>query len=404
MSFVALVAPLFAPLFAAVSTAQNNTGAVVDLKYAKYRAHYNDTLDINEFLGLPFAAPPVGQLRWKAPQPYMPPKNLNASIIATKRGSPCVQGYPRWTVANVHADVPVAGVEDCLVLDIFTPGTATKDSKLPVYFSIPGGGYVLGDASIVPPYSLMRHSNNAFIFVNIQYRLGAYGFVGSKKYMAEGGVANTGLLDQRFAMEWVQKNIAAFGGDPERVTIQGGSAGGGSVTSHMMWKGGVEKAPFRSAVADFPWWQQFLSEEQLTNQFDYLLSGTNCSTLVCLRGVSEDALKMASQASYGLGYADGAYGYGSFYYGPYVDGDLLQDQPSKEFRAGHFTKFPMLVSREGLEGVTFSNQSMMTVEEETADMRKHFPYATEGFIRKLYSLYPRADYNSTFWQRQAWFG
>jgi carboxylesterase type B len=399
---LALVA-LFAPVLAKEATALKNTGAVVDLGYARYRAHYNDTLNINEFLGVPFAAPPLGQLRWRAPQPYSPP-NSNATITDTTRGSQCVQGYPQWTVADVPGIMPVTGSEDCLVLDVFTPGTVAKDAKLPVLFSIHGGGYTLGDASLIPPYALMRHSENAFIFVNIQYRLGAYGFVGSKKYTAEGGAANVGLLDQRFAMEWVQKNIAAFGGDPEKVTIQGGSAGAGSVTSHMMWKGGVENPPFRAAVADFPWWQQYLREEQLAGQFGYLLSETNCSTLACLRGVSEDTLKTASQASYGRGYADGAYGYGSFYYGPYLDGDLMEDLPSKEFRAGRFTKVPTLVSREGLEGVSFSNQSMTTIEEQTEDMKKHFPYAGEDFIRKVYELYPRAAYNSTFWQRQTWFG
>jgi hypothetical protein len=156
-------------------------------------------------------------------------------------------------------------------------------------------------------------------------------------------------------------------------------------------------------MADFPWWQQHLREEQLAVQFGYLLSAANCSTLACLRDLPEESLKKASQATYGMGYLDGAYGYGSFYYGPYLDGELLLDLPSKEFKAGHFVKLPMMVSREGLEGVTFSNQSMKTIEEETADMKKHFPSASECFIAKLYELYPRESFNSRFWLRQTWF-
>jgi carboxylesterase type B len=395
---------LFLSVFFGIAAAQNTTGTVVDLSYAKYRATYNSTLDINSFLGLPFAAPPTGQLRWKAPLPYAPPPGLNATIIDTKRGPACVQGYPFWTTGDVSSGIPVAGSEDCLVLDIFTPGTVRDGAKLPVLLSIPGGGYTMGDASLVPPFALMQHAQNAFIFVNIQYRLGAYGFAGSDEYINQGGAANVGLLDQRFAMEWVQKNIAVFGGDPEKVTIQGGSAGGGSVTSHMIWRGGVEKAPFRAAMADFPWWQQQLREEQLAVQFGYLLSSANCSTLACLRDLPEESLKTASQATYRMGYRNGAYGYGSFYYGPYIDGELLLDLPSREFKAGHFAKLPMMVSREGLEGVTFSNQSMKTIEEETADMKKHFPFASKTFIVRLYELYPRETFNSIFWQRQTWFG
>lgn len=390
-------------LCTAISTttaaALKNTGKIADVGYAKYRAHYNDVLDINEFLGIPYAAPPVGKLRWRAPQPYAHPSNQSGKITDTKRGSQCVQGFPVWTIPNATA----IGSEDCLVLDIFTPGNATK-AKLPVYFSIHGGGYTLGNATIISPYALMRHAKGEFIFVNIQYRLGAYGFVGSKKYVEQGGAPNVGLLDQRFAMEWIQKHIAAFGGDPNKVTIQGGSAGGGSVTSHMIWKGGVEPPPFRAAIADYPWWQQYLREEQLEKQFDYLLSGTNCSALDCLRTVSEAELKVASQASYVRGYNDGAYGYGGFYYGPYVDGVVLQDLPSREFRSGHFAKIPTIVSREGLEGVAFTNQSVTTVEEETEDLKNHFHYADNEFIESLYELYPTQDYNSTFWRRQAWFG
>jgi carboxylesterase type B len=399
-----LIIALFASFITNAVHAQNNTGAVVDLGYARYRAHYNDTLDINEFFGLPFAAPPTGRLRWKAPQPYSPPYGLNATIIDTKRGSQCVQGYPQWTIADVPGGMPITGSEDCLVLNIYAPGTITENTKLPVLLVIHGGGYTVGDANLIPPQALMQHSNNAIITVNIQYRLGAYGFVGSKKFIEEGGAPNVGLQDQRFAMKWVQEHISAFGGDPAKITIQGGSAGGGSVTSHMTWKGGAEATPFRAAMPDYPWWQQYLREEQLAKQFDYLLMETNCSSLSCLRDVSEDALKTATQASYTLGYASGAYGYGHFYYGPYIDGDLIRDLPSREFKAGHFAKIPVMLSREGLEGVSFSNRSMTTVEEETADMKKHFPYASEDFIDKVYQLYPRAAFNSTFWQRQTWFG
>ncbi|KAJ4349735.1 uncharacterized protein N0V89_008353 [Didymosphaeria variabile] len=381
--------------------AQATAGPIVDLDYIKYHGHYNDTLEINEFHGLRFAEGPLGPLRWKAPQPYKPQNMTDAIVDATQSGPPCVQGFPQWTISG---PVQIVGSEDCLFLDVYVPANATKGSNLPVALSIPGGGYVMGYASQSSPYALMRHSMNSFIFVNIQYRLGAYGFLGSTRYTKAGGAANVGLLDQRLAMEWVQQNIGAFGGDPSRVTILGGSAGGGSVTSHLIWKGGVDKPPFRATMADFPFWQQYLREEQLAKQYDNLLASANCSTLECLHELPEEILKEATQTTYISAYADKAYGYGNFYYGPYVDGDLIRDLPSREFRAGHFVQVPTWTSREGYEGFTFSNQSMTTIKEETEDLRNQFPRANEEFVEDVFGLYPQEQFNSTFWQRLTWFG
>lgn len=381
--------------------AQITANPIVDLGYVKYQGHHNDSLHINEFRGLRFAEPPVAALRWKPPQPYAPLNLTNAVVNATQSGPACVQGFPQWTVSG---PVESTGSEDCLFLDIYVPANATKDSKLPVVLTIPGGGYVMGYSGQSSPYALMSHSKNAFIFVLGQYRLGAYGFLGSATYAQEGGAMNAGLLDQRLAMEWVQENIEAFGGDPSKVTIQGGSAGGGSVTNHLIWKGGIEKPPFRAAMAEFPWWQQYLRIEQLEKQYFNLLLSANCSTLVCLQALSENKLKEATQATYISAYANGDYGYGNFYYGPYVDGDLIRGLPSSEFREGHYTKVPTWTMREKYEGVTFSNQSMTLFDDEMKDLRVQFSYADDEFFSNLFTLYPEEDFNSTFWQRSTWFG
>lgn len=387
---------LFVSIFA-----QASPGPIVDLGAVKYQGYYNATLEINEFRGIRFADPPLQALRWKAPKPYSLRNVTGTTFNATKPASPCVQGFPYWTMSG---DVQPFGSEDCLFLDVYVPASATKHSKLPVAFSIPGGGYVMGYAGQSSPYALLRHSKNSFIFVSIQYRLGAYGFLGSETYIQEGGEANAGLLDQRLALEWVQDHIGEFGGDPSKVTIVGGSAGGGSVTSQMIWKGGVEAPPFRGAMADFPWWQQYLKEDQLTDQYKNLLSSAKCSNLTCLRKLTEEQLKEATQATYNWAYKAGAYGYGNFYYGPYVDGELIRDLPSREFRGGHFAKVATWTTREGYEGFTFSNQSMASLDEEIADLRIQFPYASKGFFDEILALYPRQEFNSTFWQRSTWFG
>jgi hypothetical protein len=106
-------------------------------------------------------------------------------------------------------------------------------------------GYVTGTPN--PGDALVYHSNGSMLFVSLQYRLGSLGFLAGDEVEADGSW-NTGYLDQRLALEWVQENIHYFGGDPSKVTIVGGSAGGGSVSGHLIWQGGVEDPPFRGAI------------------------------------------------------------------------------------------------------------------------------------------------------------
>ena len=117
---------------------------------------------------------------------------------------------------------------------------------------IHGGGYAGGNAETYPGYALVNQSRGDLIYVSIQYRLGAFGFLSSAE-IRENGAANAGFLDQRAALMWVQRNIRAFGGDPAKVTIIGGSAGGGSVLNQMILYGGQANPPFRAAISERPW-------------------------------------------------------------------------------------------------------------------------------------------------------
>ena len=131
------------------------------------------------------------------------------------------------------------------------------------------------------------------------------------------------------------------------------------------------------------------------------------ATYAVFAGLDEDALRVATQQTYIDAYrtqSPGTYGYGDFYYGPSVDGDVIRDLSSNEWKQGHFTKVPLLVDRDGYEGFAFSNQSVLTTEDTTADLQQLFPYAKQHFFDRLYQLYPAEAYNSTFWQRQALFG
>lgn len=185
--------------------------------------------DIGAYLGIPYAAPPVGALRWRAPEPAAPWKGVRQAkafgnsctqIIDAKGGQPWTWEYGAQDTAS----------EDCLYLNVWTPAQAKTD-KLPVLFWIYGGGFMVGSGS-VPIYDGAHLAAKGIVVVSINYRLGALGFLSHPGLSAESPhhvSGNYGVLDTIAALRWVKKNIAAFGGDPNRVTIYGQSAGSGMV-------------------------------------------------------------------------------------------------------------------------------------------------------------------------------
>jgi len=146
----------------------------------------------------------------------------------------------------VFGAAPPQSSEDCLHLDIIIPDKP-KSASLPVAVQIHGGGYTLGNSLTFDGTQFTAIANGSIIYVQIQYRLGPYGFLGSEE-IRQNGTANAGLLDQRAALEWIQRHTSAFGGDPEKVTIWGGSAGGGSITNQLILYGGNSTPPFRAAI------------------------------------------------------------------------------------------------------------------------------------------------------------
>ncbi|TAQ88709.1 hypothetical protein B7494_g2955 [Chlorociboria aeruginascens] len=375
----------------------NTDKPIVDLGYA----------NVTSFFGLRYAAPPTGNNRWRAPLPIEKYGGHNNSIIlATSQGPACVQGLPAWISSSTAV---VDQEEDCLTVDVLVPNKPAN-LKLPVWVEIHGGGYTLGSASLLPGYAMVNQSHGGLIFVDVQYRLGSYGFLSSSE-IREDGIANAGLLDQRAALEWVQRHIESFGGDPRQVTIHGGSAGGGSVTNHLIMYGGVADPPFRAAIAEYPWWQPYHNETVLESQYRQLLQETSCTDLNCLRHVPESNLVAASQATYTDGYLGDVstgdpqiYGFGDFYYGPSIDGIIIPDLPSKMFLEGRFAKVPYLTDREGYEGVVFSNPLLSTMSQVDSDLKEVWPQAPQTFFDALFELYPATAYNSSFYQRAAIFG
>jgi para-nitrobenzyl esterase len=200
------------------------------------------------YRGIPYAAPPLGDLRWKAPQPAESWKGVRQ---ATAFGHGCMQTPPA-EISPLYKDLIVSTSfqsEDCLYLNIWTPANSTRN-KLPVMFWIHGGGFTIGSGN-APPFDGENLARRGVVLVTINYRLGVFGFFAHPELTAESphhASGNYGLMDQIAALQWVTKNIAAFGGDPTNVTIFGESAGSWAV--NVLSASPLAKGLFQRAIGE----------------------------------------------------------------------------------------------------------------------------------------------------------
>lgn len=208
----------------------------------------NTNGDVHIFKGIPFAAPPLGNLRWKEPQPVIPWKGVKPCITfgaSPMQGSPVPFGP--WSSEFLIPMEPVS--EDCLYLNVWT-GAASAKEKRPVIVWIYGGGFMSGGAGCAI-YDGEAMAKKGIIFVSINYRVGIFGFFAHPELTKESphhASGNYGLMDQISALKWVQKNISAFGGDPDNVTIAGQSAG--SMSVNCLVASPLCKGLFKHAIAE----------------------------------------------------------------------------------------------------------------------------------------------------------
>jgi para-nitrobenzyl esterase len=224
---------------------------------------------VNEWLGIPYAAPPVGNLRWQPPQPPAP---WTTPLQATQLGSECTQG----TAANP------AGSEDCLYLNVWRP--ADSSTNLPVMVHIHGGGFFNGNGN--SDNSLLATTGHEVI-VSMNYRLNIFGFLADKALGAHSG--DYGLQDQQAALRWVQKNISAFGGDPNTITIFGESAGGSSVCDQIAspTAGGL----FERAISTSGEYNTLLGTQEQTPRTPEDLESQDCKSALPMRSEANAAGK-----------------------------------------------------------------------------------------------------------------
>jgi para-nitrobenzyl esterase len=335
--------------------AQANTATnIVTTESGKVQGSVKD--GVLAFKGIPFAAPPLAQLRWRAPQPVTPWTGVRDT---TEYALDCDQlPFP-----SDAAPLGAGTSEDCLYMNVWKPAApppvGSKSAKLPVMVWIYGGGFVNGGSSPLV-YSGHHFAENGIVFVSFNYRVGRFGFFGFPALTAEHPEelhGNYGYMDQIAALKWVQRNIAAFGGDPSQVTVFGESAGGGSVltlltsplSQGLYQRAVIESGGGRSLLLGPKYLSQpgpdgSPSAETLGVNFakENGITDTGAAGLAQLRALPADkivnGLNMASmfQAA-------------NTYSGPIVDGAIVVESPQSAIVAGRWAKVPIIIGANSMD-------------------------------------------------------
>jgi para-nitrobenzyl esterase len=363
----------FALALAAAAPAQAADGPIVAVETGKLKGvAASGSSPVQIFRGVPYAKPPVGDLRWREPRAAGDWQGVRA---ADQFGPRCMQKH-MWD--DIFFRSPKAD-EDCLYLNVWTPANLGKASsaKLPVLVYIYGGGFLAG-ASDEPRYDGAAMASHGIVVVTLNYRLGIFGFFAHPQLTAESAHAsgNYGLLDQAAALAWVKRNIAAFGGDPKRITIGGESAGSMSVSAMMvspLTRTLIAGAIGESGGALLPHRQLPLALAEKRGM-DFAES-LQVPTLAQLRAIPADKLLSVQDFQGAAWNAD-------------IDGYFLTEDPEATYVAGKAAETPLLVgsnSQEGADSYVLQD-TPRTVGNFQGGLRNM--YGAPG--ERLIQLYPAA--------------
>lgn len=315
------------------------------------------------YKGIPFAAPPVGELRWKAPQPV---KHWTKTLETKKYAPGPIQGAPSAEYS-----------EDCLYLNVWSPAKKT-DEKLPVLVWIYGGGFVFGSTAD-PNYDCEELARKGgIILASVNYRVGQLGFLTLPELTAENDKhisGNYGLMDQIVALQWIKNNIARFGGDPNKVTIFGESAGGISVS--MLCASPLAKGLFQGAISQSggsfgPTRPTTYPGENMKTLADAEKDGTQVMQKLGAKSLAElramDASKFSAQ---GLGTCSW----------PVVDGCVIPDDQSVLYANGKYNDVPVLIGYNSDEGASFSFGNTSTKEGYESSTKTRYGKFADALIK-----------------------
>ncbi|MCE7901804.1 MAG: carboxylesterase family protein [Gammaproteobacteria bacterium PRO9] len=320
---------------AAMASAAMAAGPEVQTDHGRLRGTAEE--GINVFRGIPYAAPPVGALRWRPPQPAA---NWNGVRDATAFGPVCPQ-----TIRSVSPDTPQS--EDCLTLNIYAPANASAGS-LPVMVWIHGGSFRWGAGS-QPAYDGVTFAKQGVVLVTINYRLdrlGRFGHPALTRTQANEGLANYGIMDQVAALRWVHDNIASFGGNPQRVTIFGYSAGGVSVNYLMVAPSA--RGLFQRAISESGGVAADASRHLRTGSGRFKSLESEGLEFAASFGITDDAQAPAKLRALTVKQILD-YPQKDFSMNPVVDGTVIPDDLGKMFREGRQDPVPYLAGANSWE-------------------------------------------------------
>ena len=340
--------------------------------------------DVRVYKGIPFAAPPVGDLRFRAPQP---PAKWEGTRMADKFGPMCMQGGAGGgrggkgpATGPAKSPAPATAMsEDCLYLNVWTAAPSSND-KRPVMVWLHPGGYTSGSGA-APGTDGEALARKGVVLVTINYRLGIFGFFSHPDLTRESdrrGAANQAFLDQTAALQWVQKNIAAFGGDPKRVTVFGDSAGASSIGNLVASP--LTKGTYQRAIAESGAWSGLSigAERKLE---DAEQAGVRTAEALGAKSLADLRAKPAAEVLAG--------GRGG---GPVVDGWFLPDEPASIFAQGKQNDVPILVGSNKDEGTFFSQPTTAAAWIQRAKQR--YGDMADQFL-KLYPAESDAQANAS---------
>ncbi|KPI42954.1 Lipase 1 [Cyphellophora attinorum] len=326
-----------------------------------YSGIYSAEFSQDQFLGIPFVQPPLGDLRLQNPQP------LNTSWDGVR---PATSYGPSCFGLNQSEGAS----EDCLNLNIVRPAGLSKDAGLAVAVWIYGGGFSSGSNS-QPTYNLSnfvqqsQEMGTPVIAVSVNYRLHCWGYMWSNEIKDE-GVANLGFKDQRLALHWIQENIGAFGGDPLKVTIFGESAGGNSVGTQLIAYGGRDDKLFRAAISQSgapSTYYRYQTADDWQPFYDAIVNATGCqgaqNTLACLRTVDTDTLYEIFNDNDVVPARTSIYSQAGPKFVQVIDGDFIEESATVQLAKGKFVHVPYILGGNKDESTTFAARGVNTTQD-----------------------------------------
>ncbi|WP_375428958.1 carboxylesterase/lipase family protein [uncultured Sphingomonas sp.] len=325
------------------AAAQTQLGQIVMVAQGTMRASVPDERGVLAFKGIPYAAAPVGPLRWRAPQPT---PASSADIDATRFGARCLSA---WT--NDPAPGPPRS-EDCLKLNVWTAAGRTAE-KRPVMVWIHGGGFQFG-SSAEPSSDGSRLAEKGVVVVSINYRVGVFGFMAHPDLDREGPSGNYGLQDQIAALRWVKLNVAAFGGDPANVTVFGESAGAhaiGLLLASPLAKGLIHKAIGQSGAFWDSEHGSLATRDEARRRGVALAATLRARSLTDLREVPADRLNAAADWDF-------TKDPGTTAFSPSIDGYVVPQAPASRYAAGKQLRVPLMAGWNSAEDLPFRARAL----------------------------------------------